>query len=263
MKLFFPIVSFYLFVMNTLPRPTGEIAYMYILKKRTNIKGPKSFASLVVVAIMDGLVLLLAMLIVGLHLRTALSIGLSSFVASSRRGIDSLIETAAEKMPLLMVGLFAIGILTIVLTLYRRRFVQHNRSARYLKYAKSKILEMFGELSNTSLDKDLLIVAACSVSILLIRLAAYWRLLSSMGIDIGVWQLGFAQFFSTLFSIVPIVHGPAGLAPWVVALCAVDISSKDAITSGFALQIIFFFCTAILGLFSAAYLRFARADSLG
>jgi len=67
--------------------------------------------------------------------------------------------------------------------------------------------------------------------------------------------------FGVLFSLVPI-HGPAGFgtveAPWVLALMYLDVSEKDAITSGFSLHIMIILFCVILGISGAIGLRKVR-----
>ncbi|MBD3183321.1 hypothetical protein GF312_13575 [Candidatus Poribacteria bacterium] len=261
MKQFFPIVSFYLFIVNALPRPAGEVSYVYMLKKQTSTSGPRSFASLVVCGVADAGVLVLGMIVVGIYLREPMMEGLSSFYAGLSQRISSLIISARSNLIFLIIGFILLAALIIFLIWFNRsRTSREHFFWRYLNLAKTKVIETIQELANTPLDIRLLGVVGCSISIVFLRLFTYWYLVKSMKINIGIWPLSFAQFFGSLFSMIP-VHGPAGIgtieAPWVLALQVLGISQQDAITSGFGLHIILIICSTVLGIGSGIYLKFS------
>jgi len=248
----FPMVSLYMFFANILPMRTGELSYVYLLKKQAGTPGTKSFASLIVGGIADATLILIAMFIVGWHLRGALAEGTSYFLSA--------LEQRSRSMGLWAYGLMVAIVLIIGFLIFDRRFLVSRTANRKSKIAnlKSKILEVGRELADISLDARLLGIIVCSILIIAFRFGTQWYLVRSMGIAISIWKLSFALLFGVLFSLVP-VHGPAGFgtveAPWVLALLVLNVPKKDAITSGFGLHIVIIIYCIILGVYGAVSVK--------
>ena len=268
----FPIISLYMFFANILPMRAGELSYVYLLKKQARTPGTKSFASLLIGGIADTAVILIAMSIVGWHLRVPLAEGTSYFLSALGQK-SGLIGSWAYGLMIAVVLLAGMAIFGYCLRVRYRKLraksgeqkeeSQALRSSgiqHIVSTAKTKVLEVGRELADTPFDVRLLGVVACSIMIIAFRFGTLWYLVRSMGIVIGIWKLSFALLFGVLFSLVPI-HGPAGLgtveAPWVASLVILDVSQKDAITSGFGLHIIIILYCVILGLYGILDLRFS------
>ena len=257
----FPIVSLYMFFANILPMRTGELSYVYLLKRQARTPGTKSFASLVVGGISDAAVILLAMSIVGWYLRSALTEGISRFFSAAGQVVKGNLLPLAAVTALLLVVI--IGLLML-----RRHWMQGDRISRIRHLASSvkvKVLEVGSELANVSFDMRLLGIIACSVLIISLRFSTLWYLVRSMGIAINIWKLSFALLFGVLFSLVP-VHGPAGFgtveAPWVMSLVLLNVPEKDAITSGFGLHIVIIMYCIVLGLCGAIALKVSSRGAM-
>jgi len=264
----FPIISLYTFFSNILPMRTGELSYIYFLKKEAKTPGTKSFASLIAAGIADATVLLMAMFIVGWHLREALAKGLLRFQSASGQRTEMLARMAKRNLSLFI----AIAILTVGgivgLILLKRKHTQGGQvsgTRRLAASIKAKSLEVWSELANTSFDLRLLSIIVLSVLIIAFRFGTQWYLVQSMGISIGIWKFSFALLFGVLFSLLP-VHGPAGFGtvegPWVLTLSVLNVSREDAITSGFGLHIIIIMYCIILGIYGVAdmFVRKHRKD---
>jgi hypothetical protein len=245
-----------MFFANILPMRAGEISYMYLLKKESNTSGTKSFASLVLGGIADAVLVFVGMFIVAWHLRFELAnrsmqLLVSDFVTSS---IHKFISSR------LLVAL-AIFILVALISIILIRYGRRNRRLKAFGIIKTKLVEILKEIGNTNFDARLLAIVILSISIITCRLATQWYIVRSMGLAINIWQYFFAILFGVLFSLVPI-HGPAGFgtveAPWVLALVYLDVSEKDAITSGFSLHIMIILFCVILGISGAIGLRKVR-----
>lgn len=257
----FPIVSLYMFFANILPMRTGELSYVYLLKRQARTPGTKSFASLIVGGIADSAVILVAMFIVGWHLRDALAKGFSRFLSALTQKSEAFIQATRDNLLLYAIAaVFLIGLIIGIVLLERRK----HRVWHYASIMKAKAREIGSELADVSFDTRLLGIIVCSVLIISFRFGTQWYLVRSMGIAIGIWKLSFALLFGVLFSLIPI-HGPAGFgtveAPWVAALLLLNIPLKDAITSGFGLHIIIILYCVILGLYGAVNLKGKTQDS--
>jgi uncharacterized protein (TIRG00374 family) len=257
----FPIVSLYMFFANILPMRTGELSYVYLLKKQARTPGTKSFASLIVGGIADSAVILMAMFIVGWHLRDALAKGFARFLSALTQKSEAFIQATRDNLLLYAIAaVFLIGFIIGIILLKRKK----HRFWHYASVVKAKATEVGRELADISFDTRLLGIIVCSVLIISFRFGTQWYLVRSMGITIGIWKLSFALLFGVLFSLIPI-HGPAGFgtveAPWVAALLLLNIPRVDAITSGFGLHIIIILYCIILGLYGAVNLRRKTQDS--
>ena len=259
----FPIVSLYMFFANILPMRAGELSYVYLLKKQTKTPGTKSFASLIVGGIADATVLLVAMLIVGWHLREALANGISNFFYTLVQKAETSTQVTKENLLLLItVVVLILGSIIVLVFLKRRGINRQHNVWKYTSTIKAKILEVGRELADTSFDVRMLGIIACSMLIIAFRFGTQWYLVRSMEIDIGIWELSFALLFGVLFSLVPI-HGAAGFgtveAPWVLTLLILNVPKRDAITSGFGLHLIIIMYCIILGVYGAISLKFMRS----
>jgi len=245
----FPIVSLYMFLADILPLRTGELSYMYLLKKEANTPGTKSLASLIIGGVSDAIVFMIATFIVVWHFRDRL-IGLWAHRLIGSWTYKSIYLLAYMPIALLAVGLFI---------LIKRKWISTQfRTRRYLSFIKMKLLEVVREVTNVTPDIRLLGIFVSSVLIMLFRFGTQWYLVRFMEIAIGIWEFFLALLFGLLFSLVPI-HGPAGFgtveAPWVLALVYLNIPKEDAITSGFSLHIIILLFCIILGLYGIVALR--------
>ena len=257
-KQLFPIVSLYMFFANILPMRAGELSYVYFLKKQARTPGTKSFASLIVGGIADFFVIIMAMLIVGWHLRDALAQGFAGFSIALRQRIGVLLQFLEDNVTLFIIFIVFFGIFIVGIAFLWKK----TQKSRFLSFFNSKIREVGRELRLISFDFRLLVIVICSILIIVFRFATQWYLIKSMDVGIGLWEMSFALLFGVLFSLVPI-HGPAGLgtveAPWVMALLILNIPRNDAITSGFGLHIIIIIYCIIMGLYGIISMKIKKA----
>ncbi|MGB9596505.1 MAG: lysylphosphatidylglycerol synthase transmembrane domain-containing protein [Candidatus Poribacteria bacterium] len=244
------IVSLYMFFANFLPMRAGELSYMYLLKKKANTSGTKSFASLITGAIADAVIVFVAMILVLWRLRYEITN--RSYEISVSDLFSSLIHKILNSKLLIIITILALvlilGIILFKLKNYRERLSKH------LSFIKGKIIEVFKELSSVSFDLRLLGIIILSILIISLRFETQWIIVRSMNLEINIWQFLFAILFGVVFSLLPI-HGPAGFgtveAPYVLALTYLNVSSKDAIISGFSLHIIIMLFCIVLGVYGA------------
>ncbi len=264
LKHLFPIVSLYMFFANILPMRSGDVLYVYLLKKQAQTSGTKGIASLVIGAIADLVVILVGFLVVGFYLGDALAAGASYFLSALEHQAGTLSQRARGNIPFLIIAamLLAVGFAVLVMIGRRSRSRQH-RFWRYVSTAKSKIQEVGREVGDTPIDMRLLGIFICSVLIIAFRFGTQCYLVRSMGINISIWKLNFALLFGALFALLPI-HGPAHFgtmeAPWVAILYLLGVSEGDAITSAFSLHIIIIMYSIIMGLYGVLSLRILKTE---
>jgi len=239
----FPIVSLYMFFANILPMRAGELSYMYLLKKEDKTPGAKSFASLVIGAVADIVIIAIAMLIIGWHLRTELVNNFSSLNFSTDRFTFRFFILIATILIMLAAAGIAVGKLS------------------YMSVIRQKLKEIIDELKKVNFDLSLIKIILISALIIFFRFLTQWYLVRSMEVSIGVWEFSFALIFGVFFSLIPI-HGPAGFgtveAPWVLALMYLNVSKDDAIISGFALHILIMLFCIILGIYGAVSIKLLK-----
>lgn len=244
------IVSLYMFFANFLPMRAGELSYMYLLKKKANTSGTKSFASLITSAIADAVIISIAMFFVLWRLRYEI-INRSYEISVSDLFSSLTYRIISSKLLVIIIALalvLIIGIILFKLKNYKERLSKH------LLLVKGKIIAIFKELSYINFDLRLLGIIILSILIISLRFSTQWIIVRSMNLEINIWQFLFAILFGVVFSLLPI-HGPAGFgtveAPYVLALTYLNVPSKDAIISGFSLHIIIMLFCIVLGAYGA------------
>lgn len=272
MKHLLPIVSLYVFFANILPMRSGELSYVYLLKKHANTPGTKGFAALLVSGFADFLVIIMTTIVIGWHFRDILAEFFAGSTSALKQRIGVLGQLLRDNITLLIISVVFLTLVIAVLIFIRVKFrnlklqKQDRHLSRipgfminFLNLAYSKIREVGHELGFISFDIKLLIIIVCSILIISFRFIPQWYLAKSMGIGIGIWEISFALLFGVLFSLVPI-HGLAGFgtieAPWVLALIILNVPQDEAIASGFGLHIITIIYCMIIGLYGMLSLRF-------
>ena len=258
----FPVVALYTFFVNILPVRSGELSYVYLLKKHSRTPVTKSVASLVIGSVADLILAVAGILAVGFYLEGALAESAAYFLSAVERQAGILAQAARDNLLLcIAVAIFLAGIIVALILLRRRNMERRHHVWRYASVVKSKFREVGQELAAMSFDRRLLGILVCSLLILVFRLATQCYLARSMGLDIGVWKLTFTLLFGTMFALLPI-HGPAGFgtveAPWVVILYFLNVPRSDAIASGFSLHIIVIIYAVVMGIYGAASLAILR-----
>lgn len=263
MRHLFPIISSYMFFANILPMRSGELSYIYLMKKQARVSGTKSFASLIIGGIADILMLMIAMFIVGWHLKSPLARSFSNFFEALEEKLKIIPEILKENLVLLFAFMLLFLIIVVGFLFFKFK-IKDGLFIRYLKTLNSKISEVKNELKTISFDLRFVTIIFCSILIIVFRFVTQWYLVRSMELDIDIWELSFALLFGVLFSFVPI-HGPAGFgtveAPWVMALLILNVPQNHAIASGFGLHIIIIMYCIILGIYGILSLKFMPSPS--
>lgn len=263
-KRIFPIVSLYMFFSNILPMRAGELSYVYLLKKEESTSGTKSFASLIIGALADILVLIFAMFVVGWYLRNEL-IERARVIANYIKSYKIPDIRSNYEFSLIFIIIILIIFFTVFIILKRKKLSNQSRLYKGALKIKTKIRGVISEISCVRLDKRFLIIILLSSFIILFRFLTQWYIIKSMDLAIGIIEFSFAILFSVLFSLIPI-HGPAGIgtveAPYVLSLVYLQVPKSDAITSAFVLHILIMIFSVILGIYGIFDLRLFKKHKL-
>lgn len=235
----------------------GELSYVYLLKKEESTSGVKSFASLIISAFGDILILIFAMFLVGWHLRKEL-IAQTNDILSYLKSYK--VSTIGLNHVLVIILVIFLAIFMILLS-KRKKLDKQSRLSNEILKIKAKFTEVINEIKYVKFDKKFLIIVLLSFLIILFRFLTQWYIVKSMNLAIGIWEFSFAILFGVLFSLIPI-HGPAGIgtveAPYVLSLVYLEVPKNDAITSGFVLHILIILFTMILGIYGIFNLKILK-----
>lgn len=248
LKRLYPIISLYTFFGNILPLRTGEISYIYMLKKREQISMTKSTASLLVASLWELLFLLLIAAMASWHLRSALS---------SRFSYAILLIFPATAALAVGIVLFSASIFPNfwVQTVGKISSISSFSRNRIFQLLVGKISEFVKELGDMSLKPKISGIAVASFAVVASRLGMQCYLVKSMDIDIidiGAIEVISALAFTTFVNLIPI-QGLAGFGsvelPWVLALTAFNVHQESAILAGFSLHIVIICYSMMMGMY--------------
>ncbi|MDP3980838.1 MAG: lysylphosphatidylglycerol synthase transmembrane domain-containing protein [Chlamydiota bacterium] len=237
----FYITSAHTMLMHLMPVRSGELSYIYFLKKHLAINSKESFATLFLARILDlaclggFFVMSLFMLWHQIHapvlrmmMITVIFLPLlitALFSASSRTGIAK-IKSVLEKWGLLRFHI----VLRIIewLTEFGHTFDMLKKSGRLIYYVCLSIL-IWG-----------------------IKFLSFFYILRSFGFPDGIslWATVFGTTFTEVTAILPI-HGLAGLGTieggWTVGFLLLGLPKDFVIASGFSFHLILLLFASVLG----------------
>ena len=239
LKDIFSIVCIHNMVNNLLPARTGELSYVYLLKKRHNKTAGVGAATLITARLFDMITILMLLF-------------LSTLFVSTH--FDMKVEARWITVAL-MVGIMLAMLVIIyqghVFVISLRRIADHLRMDKvpfidYIFRKMNETTESFSDMRRGTF------VWSALVSIL-IWIALYsmnYTLIIAMGIDMTFWTVLFASSFAIITTILP-VQGIGGFGTmeggWTIGLMAMGVTKGIAISSGFSYHIIVLFYIGILG----------------
>jgi len=239
------IVALQAFWTNILPMRTGELSYVYLLKRKEKVSTTKSVASLMSASIIDILLILLLIFGTAWYFRDLLTGKLSYSIFFW--------------LPLLLI--FAI-LFIIAAPLFAPkaccRIEKENIKVKLMAWLVEKFAELLHELTNISFDMRLVGIVAFSIANLGIRFAMQCYLVRAMQINLGGLEIIFALSFTAFVNMFPIQSlGNFGTVevPWAWALVQLNISEDLAIISGLSLHLLTIFYSVILGLYGIVAIR--------
>ncbi len=238
---------------NILPARTGELSYIYLIKKLHNQKTGVGIATLFVARVFDFIS------ICGLFIISAIM-------------VTDLPERVSNMIGLITAFMILIVILLFLLIYFKERFLLSAK--RVVKAIGIKRFKFVGSILNKgeetieSFDtvKSKRIVAyvgLVSVITWISVCTTNYFLIKSVGIDLSFWEMVIASSFMLLTSVLPI-KGICGFgtseALFTAVMAAFGVSVSLAIIAGFGLHIVLISYYLILGTLGLVKLKMNYTD---
>ena len=240
-----PILALHTFWGNLLPMRSGDLSYIYLMKRREGVDETKSVASLMLASIIDLMSLLAFMVGTGWLLRSSL--------------VGELSYTILFAAPLLIFCTLAILLSTACIAPNACISVVSYCTQPLLDFEKrpitwlvKKCLDVVHELTHIRFDWRFSKIWGYSLLGLGIRFGFQCYLAREMGINISVISLVFALAFTSIFNLLPIQSlGNFGTVefPFVAVLTLLGTDEKPAIVAGFSLHLIILLYCIPLGVY--------------
>lgn len=240
-----PILALHTFWGNLLPMRSGDLSYIYLMKRRERVDEIKSVASLMLASIIDLMLLLAFMVGAGWLLRSTL--------------IGELSYTVLFVVPLMMFCVLAI-LLSTACTAPKACIAIASYCAKPLLYVEkrpiawlaNKCLNVIHELTYIRFDGRFCKIWGYSLLGLGVRFGFQCYLAREMGIDVSVVRLTFALAFTSIFNLLPVQSiGNFGTVefPFAWVLMRFGTQKELAIVAGFSLHLIILLYCIPLGIY--------------
>ena len=253
----FNIVAVHTMWTNLLPFRTGELSYLYLLKKKGGVGSYLTGVPSLVLARVFDLVAISVLFII-------------SFV-----GVGTLPEEIRVSGVILLFLVFSLLSFALFLIWKREQFLgrvkYHILKMNLDKLGVvEKILGKSGEIldgfNEVKSWKSLSLVAVFSFAVWILIYLCNYAIILAVGIELNLLHIFFISTFFVLVSLFP-VHGWAGFgtteAVWVLTIVWFGIVKETAIVTGFQLHILGLLFTIILGITGWISIRFRVGDDGG
>lgn len=250
MRDLFRIVCVHNMVNSILPARTGELSYVYLLKKVHQRKIGDGIATLVVARVFDFVIITLFFLF---SLRIM------------RDAPPALMDTAwigGVIMALVIVSLFLLLYSGRSFLRYMKYFFEKFHLVRWNigGYILTKLEETVESLENIRASGSVryaqLFFVSCGIWLSLYLLI--YLLVLGMGISVGFLAVLFASTFSIVSTVLP-VQGIGGFGTiegaWTIGFMLVGVTKADAISSGFGYHVIIIIYFLIFGMYGFFMLK--------
>jgi len=244
----FPIVCAHNMLNNLLPARTGELSYIYFLKKEEGRTTGEALGTLIIARFFDFIIITIFFLLFFL------------FVGYIVPGFSILIFTGIVFLlvvVVLLIGLLFYGDAMFVRAKKILKFFDFN-TVQMGTFVSKKCEEMITCFNAFTKGKksNLLSVFFLSLGIWSLSYLLFYLLAISMNINLGVIPILFASSFAVFSTVLPI-QGIGGFGTmeggWALGFIAVGIPNEMAISTGFAFHLIILIYTLILG--SVGYMK--------
>lgn len=246
LKDLFGIVCLHNMANNILPVRTGELSYIYLIKKNHHVPIREGIASLMVARVFD-IIAIAIIFSISFNLLTV------NFLI-----VPQLIKTLILSVILAVIILFAL--------IYSKKNIDYVKLPSFCVVVPKDLIvfltdrlniigKEFDMITNT---KNITHVALLSAMVWFSSFVMGYLLIINMGIQLDIWAILVGFTFSVLISILP-VHGIGGFGTmeggWAVIFIALGAEKEIAISTGFAYHIIIIIFTILLGICSIVFLN--------
>lgn len=227
---------------NILPARTGELSYVYLVKKLHGIPTGEVLAGLMVARVFDFIIL-----------------GLIFFI--SVLFVQDLPKLILQVILIVLVSVVAIVLILLFVTLYgvkSANTIERLVSKTVLKqfylidYLIRKIQEVAKSLVLIGSKSHVVYYFLISAMLWFFNYLMSYILVINMGIQLSVWNIIFAFTFTVWASILPI-HGLGGFGTaesvWTIVFMSLNVSKELAISSGFAFHIVLLLFTLAISIY--------------
>ena len=238
----FNIVCVHNMVNNILPARTGELSYIYLLKKLHNKKTGEGIATLFVARVFDFISISLLFLVSAFMMHELPKMIIKSvWVIALFLGLIAIF--------LIALLFFGKSFLNLVKIFFERFNWDKKHFADYLLRKGEETVESFEKIK---ISGKIIIIALIlnSFGIWLLLYSLNYILVRAMDINLSYFEVVFASTFAVFTTILPI-QGIGGFGTlesgWTVGFIAVGVTKEVAISSGFGFHIILWLYFVILG----------------
>lgn len=248
MRDLFKVVCVHNMMNNLLPARTGELSYVYLLKRIHARPVGEGIATLVVARVFDSIVIISLLFTTG-------------FFVQDIPGVIS------DFLWIIYLFLLFFVILLIVLVPFGHRVMQIiEKLLNYCRLTTTKLgdyvlrkgYEVVDSFKRIDVWKSVIPIFIVSISTGLASFSALYLILLGMNISLPIQNVIFGATFILLASVLPI-HGIAGFgtteALWTLVYIPLGMTLNDAIISGFGYHILILLFTLILGLSGSLVLK--------
>jgi len=235
---------------NILPMRTGELSYIYLLKKLHNKSTGEGIATLFVARVFD-----------------FISISLLFFISALI--VQNLPDTIIKLIWIIAIFMVLIVFFLFILTHFGERFiVVVEKIATKLGLRKKHLVDYLLRKGMETVDSFKKIGRGKTVEIFLISMGIWlslysvnYILVNAMGINLTFCVVLLGSTFLVFTTVLPI-QGMGGFgtyeSAWTIAFISLGITKQVAITSGFGIHILCVSYFLILGSFGLLRLKFKK-----
>jgi uncharacterized protein (TIRG00374 family) len=243
----FHVVCVHNMVNSILPARSGELSYIYMLKKYHNKSTGEGVATLLVARVLDFIIISLLFFVSSLFVNDLPEM----FSSIIWLVVLFMVLLAIFLMTLLYAGDTFLRFVNAILISFK---LDNNVLFNFFLGKAKDIVDSFKNIKNNGKMMELCIV---SFSIWLTLYFLNYTLIESLNIDISFFEVLLASTFVVFMSILP-VQGLGGFGTyevgWTIGFVGIGLSKEIAINSGVVVHIIGIVYYVLLGLYGYQYL---------
>ena len=248
----FNIVCVHNMVNNILPARTGELSYIYLLKKLHGRKTGEGIATLFVARMFDFITISLLFFISALMIRDLPEMILKAVWVIAFFMVSIVIV-------LITLLCFGNSFINLVRNFFRRFNLEKKYFVDYLLRKGEEMVEHFEEIKTTGKIIELVII---SVGIWLFLYSLNYTLIRAMDINLYFFAVLLGSTFAIFTTVLPI-QGIGGFGTfesgWAVGFITMGLAKEVAISSGFGYHLIILIYFLILGCYGLLMTKFKKS----